>query len=53
MEGTTVKKYILVVPFILSVICMMIGIEWSKEPVKAFITGGVMTWTAMRFYRRS
>ncbi len=29
------------------------NIEWSKESVKAFITGGVLTWMAVKFFKKS
>ena len=46
------KKYILAVMLMLGVLCMAINIDWNKEAVKAFITGGVTVWMVMKFYRR-
>lgn len=34
-------------------ISMGMNIEWGKESVKAFITGCVLTWAAMKFFKKS
>lgn len=32
---------------------MMLSIQWDKETVKAFITGGVIVWLALTYWRKS
>lgn len=45
------KKYFVPMLIILGFIGMAINIQWDKDSVKAFITGGVLTWMAMKFFK--
>ncbi len=45
------KKYKWLIVIMISAICMGINIEWNVESIKSFITGGVLMWMAMRFYK--
>lgn len=38
-------KYVLAIAVFIT---MGVNIDWNKESIKAFITGGVLTWMAMR-----
>ena len=52
-RGITMKKYILVATLMLGILCMTINIDWNKESIKAFITGGITVWMAIKFYGHS
>lgn len=48
-EVVEMKKYFWIAIFVCCFIGMAINIEWGKDSIKAFVTGGVLTWMAMRF----
>ncbi len=47
------KNIISILIIVACLASMGMNIEWSKESVKAFITGGVLTWMAIKFFERS
>lgn len=46
------KKILYIMLIALCLISMGLNIEWNKESIKAFVTGGVLMWLAMRFFNR-
>lgn len=38
---------------LIAIIIACTNIEWSKEAIKAFITGGVASWVVLKFSRKS
>lgn len=47
------NKYLGLIVVVAVAIGMAINIQWDKESIKAFITGGVLVWMGMRFCRQS
>lgn len=47
------NKYLGLLVIVAAFIGMAINIQWDKESIKAFITGGVLVWMGMRFCRQS
>lgn len=44
------KKYLWMVIIVAALIGMCINIDWSKDAVKAFISGGVIVWMTEKLW---
>lgn len=47
------KNILSILIIVACLISMGMNIEWDKESVKAFITGCVFTWMAIKFFKKS
>mgnify|MGYP004531027043 CR=1 FL=1 len=46
------NRYCQLLIILIAFFCMAINIQWDKESIKSFITGGALVWMAMKFYRK-
>lgn len=46
------KKFLCMFFIFAALISMGINIEWSKNAVKAFITGGIIVWMIVKLWKK-